>query len=270
MVNDYAPCLTESDMNQIELDSYLLALKNGSLSMVREALMTICEVEGSVPEVLIRAVIDAVRRHGFRSAEYLSVPIGWFFQITQSMELFTWANKMGYFSNVPLGHYLDLRVWLFAAEKRYTPDVEEAAIDELYIWMIVADHWVRDDYEADVQEKSGLEGRLYGKIRRSDFYSRPLRPVFRIINAFENVGSTRGCELLRAVEFHFRPRVNKYLMIERSRFREDPPIEDDSGQHWRYEKPNVFRLKLILDMMLAAIGRLEKRKKMLNDGAIWK
>ena len=254
-------------MNPVELSAYRMIFRNGTTKQVQQALWDIAEVEPSVTEELMASIIAMVRNRGMDDmSRELAWPIHKLLGKTHDMDLYRVADELGYLelSCARSKVYLSGKVNLFVNERFYHPKVEPMVIDELYQRINYIEQAIRQEY-LDTFPMGFQEELQYDKrLKSTDCFGSPLYPIGRILGALSAIGSSKGRESLLAMEYLFRPRLNDYLMIERTRTTEgetqairlpeqNPKEGDIEGLVYVLavilDSPTVFHLRAILGRM---------------------
>ena len=239
------------ELTTVELNAYRLIFRNDTTTQVRQALYDIGELETAVPDVLMADIIAMVRHRGVDAVWELAWPIHKILGKTQSRQLYEVADELGYLKidRFQTKVYTDGKVQLFVKNHFYHPDIEPLVIDELHKWINYLDQMLEEQYDDEGTSKIVFNGPQFDKrLKETQFFTSPLYVIGPILEALGNMASAKGRELLRALEYLFRPRANEYLMVERKRASEgDAKAVAKPIEYNGLDTPNIYHYMDILD-----------------------
>lgn len=231
-------------MTSTERIGYRLILNNGTVEQIHQLLWEIKENETTVPETLIEDIIGALRTHGVEAVDKLAWRVHELIGKTKSMVLYQAAAELGYL-NLDCMYtkaFLDGKTNLFVSQCFYTEEGEKLAIDELFLWVTYLDQTVRQEYRKFLGDCVQLEEMSYDKkLEKTQFFSCPLYPPNRILDALSKIASPAGREMLVSLEYIFRPRLNEY------RIAEERQAPDNSGAAVTAVEQNDEKDELVVD-----------------------
>jgi hypothetical protein len=247
-------------MHPVELNAYRMTLRNGAVTQVRKALCEIEDREPEVPSELLTDIIATLRARGKTACDELSLAVHKLIGKTRSMDLYQMADELGY---LEAGQFLDRKyingkVNLFVTNRFYHPEIEPLVLDELHLWLELILYNIRERYVSDFSDLQRMTDRYHeydARLKYTVFFKSPYYPVKGILEALRDIGSYKAREALLAPDYNFRPRLNDYLVIERTlaergderAIPESKPEDDVFGV---LNPVNVYGLRGILDWML--------------------
>ncbi|MEI7948402.1 MAG: hypothetical protein WCJ02_17000 [bacterium] len=255
-------------MTSTERIAYRLILNNGTVEQIHRLLWDIKENEPTVPETLIADIIGALRTHGVGAIDKLAWRVHELIGKTKSMSLYQAAAELGYLSLdcMYTKAFLDGKTNLFVTQCFYTEEGEKLAIDELFRWITYLDQAVRQKYRKDLGDCAQSEEMSYDtKLENTQFFSSPLYPANRILDALSKIASPAGHEALASMEYIFRPRLNEYRMAEQKQALDNngeavTPVEQDDVLVIEEIELLSQQITYILDWpSTASLGRLLDR-----------
>ncbi|MEO5368267.1 MAG: hypothetical protein H7831_18310 [Magnetococcus sp. WYHC-3] len=258
-------------MTTVEANAYRLVLRNGTLAHAASAIFAMSQAESDIPDDLLTDLIDRMRASGHEGRNKFLIVVYHLIGKTRSLELYRAAEELEYLKMAPNRTYVNPKVYLFASEMFYTPELEAMAIDELYIWLNYVNEKIRERY---VAEGAIPAGRMFNdpeydeRINKSELSYSPLIPIGRILYAMQQIGALPSREYLLALEHLFRPQVDSYLAVEAkwakendpraAKLPETPPKEEQAALiHTAFSNigpPTVYQLSEIIDWA-ADVGR---------------
>jgi hypothetical protein len=255
-------------MTAVELNAYLMTLRNGTLSQVGKAICDIVELENDVPVELLTAVLSEIRRRGRMSGDELARPIHKLIGKTQSIDLYRTADEcglleLGYFANKVCASG---KVNLFVTEQFNHPELEPLVLDELHQWVNYLDQTIRQNYMDDLSPIIREVPEYDNQLKRSALFMSPQYPTARILQTLAAIGTDQARPSLLALEYLFRPRLNDYCIIEQKWLQNGderairPPDEAPEAEQclsWILSAASVYHLKTIMDNM-ATLARGER------------
>jgi hypothetical protein len=203
-------------VNSIELESYKMVFRLGAGRDVCSALHDLLTLESSVTEEVIDAVVAMIRGRDreLREAMRMAPARAFRFHIrelvamTASKQLESAAREMGYFDEAAeCGRvFINPDVDIYVNAGLQHPKLEQAAIDELYLWM---ERLVQKVKEYSCQPSHGPDERLRPQMIGSACVDAPILPIGKILQALEQHGSALSRTALRAMSYRFRPMINE-------------------------------------------------------------
>jgi hypothetical protein len=245
-------------MHPVELNAYRMTLRNGVVTQVRK---TLCEIEDREPEVpseLLTDIIATLRTRGKSACDELSLAVHSLIGKTRSLALYQAADELGYLEagQFQCKKYISGKVNLFVTNRFYHPEIEPLVLDELHLWLDLILHKIREIYLPDFSDAQRMMDRYHeydARLKRTEFFTSPLYPAGCILEALRDIGSSKARESLLALDYHFRPRLNDYLVLERRRIdsEDERAIQEQEDAGYGVLMPtNVYNLRAILDWML--------------------
>ena len=243
-------------MNSVEMMTYRMNLKNGTLEQIAEALESIAKLEDEVPDELMGEIVEVLlTQHERAKFTYSVIDI---LCKTRSEKLYLVADQLGYIKGFGerfhRNKYLNPRIALLVEKRFYRPELEEQAIAELFKLFTYLDHLNWEHYRVDL-DLGNSPG--YDSVIKS--VTSPSGTMHSILNTLAEISSPTGRESLRALDLHFRPRLNDYMVAEQRRLAQGnpaalvpPPSEDESdGSHIVYwmGQENVYQLRNLINKL---------------------